>query len=487
MGSTNKEFFTMKHRRCLILLFVICPFVKTLSQNYGAWVTADSMQTKKYDHAAIQLDNGNILVTGGFTSEDGIASRQSEVFDVKTRKWGSFSPMNKGRAIHSLIKLLDGSILAIGGFGELTCEILDQNYSVWKYTDSIKTKRFYGQCITLMQDGNVLLTGGTCFILAVNRDTVWKECEMYTPAKNEWSAVKDLNIERCYHTATLLKDGRILVIGGYNPKQGSLNSCESYDPQTKEWNFTAPMKYPRSKHSATLLSNGKVVVIGGGEKTSELYDPIKNEWTPLGLVNLATGHNLAVTLKNEEYLFLIHDVDGNNVNSGWELFSLKDFISLYHQNFQRPIQNGIVAKINDYSLLFAGGSLIMRNGELSFTIVNQADIYSLDVTDIKKEPAAIPENYSLAQNYPNPFNPGTTIKYSIPVQAPGISRTSFQYVTLKIYDSLGREVATPVNGEKAPGNYEVTFNASYLPSGVYFYTLTTSQQVIITKKMLFVK
>ena len=102
----------------------------------------------------------------------------------------------------------------------------------------------------------------------------------------------------------------------------------------------------------------------------------------------------------------------------------------------------------------------------------------------------IPTGFSLSQNYPNPFNPGTTINYSIPVEPRRAS--SLQHVTLKIYDLLGREVTTLVNEEKAPGNYEIKFDANNvdrnrdMPSGVYFYTLhageyTTAKKMILMK------
>jgi len=85
--------------------------------------------------------------------------------------------------------------------------------------------------------------------------------------------------------------------------------------------------------------------------------------------------------------------------------------------------------------------------------------------------------YSLSQNYPNPFNPTTTISYTIPKNG---------LVTLKVYDVLGTEVAELVNEVKEAGNYSVTFNASELPSGIYFYTLT-SGNFMATKKLILLK
>ena len=87
------------------------------------------------------------------------------------------------------------------------------------------------------------------------------------------------------------------------------------------------------------------------------------------------------------------------------------------------------------------------------------------------------DKFILGQNYPNPFNPSTTIKYSIPKQS---------YVTLKVYDILGREVQTLFNEEKPAGNYQVEFDAAELPSGVYFYRIKAGSFSQV-RKMLLIK
>ena len=88
-----------------------------------------------------------------------------------------------------------------------------------------------------------------------------------------------------------------------------------------------------------------------------------------------------------------------------------------------------------------------------------------------------PTNYSLAQNYPNPFNPITIISYSI--KQDGL-------VSLKVYDILGNEVANLVSNQEIAGSYSVNFDASDLPSGIYFYRLT-SGNFTETKKLLLLK
>ncbi len=94
------------------------------------------------------------------------------------------------------------------------------------------------------------------------------------------------------------------------------------------------------------------------------------------------------------------------------------------------------------------------------------------------EEKEIPLEFSLQQNYPNPFNPTTTIKYSVP----GFI-SSKSIVKLEVYNPLGQKVATLVNKPQFPGNYSVTFNASDLVSGIYFYTLRVGN-FVETKKMI---
>ena len=97
-------------------------------------------------------------------------------------------------------------------------------------------------------------------------------------------------------------------------------------------------------------------------------------------------------------------------------------------------------------------------------------VSSVDISNYQ-----IPQEFSLKQNYPNPFNPSTIINYEIPKSS---------LVTLKVYDVLGREVATLINEEKSAGKYNVTFNASKYSSGIYFYRITAGNFSQIKKMVL---
>jgi hypothetical protein len=89
----------------------------------------------------------------------------------------------------------------------------------------------------------------------------------------------------------------------------------------------------------------------------------------------------------------------------------------------------------------------------------------------------VPLQFSVEQNYPNPFNPTTTIRYSIDTE---------EFVTIDVYDVLGKKVAQPVNQKESAGVYTVQFNGSAVPSGIYFYRVTAGSSSA-TKRMVLLK
>lgn len=164
--------------------------------------------------------------------------------------------------------------------------------------------------------------------------------------------------------------------------------------------------------------------------------------------------------------------------SGGRLYSFNPNLSL---RWSEPITNVNV-----------GGPAIGQNGTLVVCGVGT------DVRAYSTQPVSVTLNYSipakfaLEQNYPNPFNASTHIAFKIPTSSAGGQVSSF--VSLKVYDLLGREVATLVDEPKQPGSYEVTWDALESPSGVYFYRLQTvdlssrsGQRVVDSKKLILLK
>jgi hypothetical protein len=129
---------------------------------------------------------------------------------------------------------------------------------------------------------------------------------------------------------------------------------------------------------------------------------------------------------------------------------------------------------------------IDNDGKFTYSKVITVDLST--ITNIKDE---VVYEFALEQNYPNPFNPTTTINFTVPTP-PHPSPYKGEgpregLVLLRVYDILGREVATLVNQKLKPGNYEVQFNASSLSSGMYFYRIDIGNRLTSVKKMILIK
>ncbi|MBA4312103.1 MAG: hypothetical protein C0417_05695 [Chlorobiaceae bacterium] len=104
------------------------------------------------------------------------------------------------------------------------------------------------------------------------------------------------------------------------------------------------------------------------------------------------------------------------------------------------------------------------------------------ITSVNNPAGEIPTQFNLEQNYPNPFNPSTVISYHLPAGQAGLPVNS--WVTLKIYDLLGQEVATLVDENKKAGNYKIQFDGSKLASSIYFYSLVAGDYIAVKKFIL---
>jgi len=110
-------------------------------------------------------------------------------------------------------------------------------------------------------------------------------------------------------------------------------------------------------------------------------------------------------------------------------------------------------------------------------LTNETWVLTENIQGINIEEGEILEEYSLMQNYPNPFNPSTTISFSIPVEG---------FVSLNVFNALGEKVSTLVSENLVAGTYKYDWNASDLPSGIYFYSLT-AESFKLTRKLVLLK
>lgn len=238
------------------------------------WVSAGTLGAERYLHTATLLEDGRVLVAGGTYG----SAHNVELFDPKTRTWGLAAPMGRNRSGHTATRLLDGRVLVAGGdptrydarhgfaieYGG-TAEIFDPAKGSWTPTGAMNTPRGgFGVTATLLLDGRVLVVGG--WGIGVDGESkVLRSAELYDPESGQWTATGELGVGRYSHTATALGDGKVLVVGGVDDDffVTSTSSAEIYDPATGSWSPTGALEVGRAEHSSVLLPDGRVLVSGG--------------------------------------------------------------------------------------------------------------------------------------------------------------------------------------------------------------------------------
>jgi N-acetylneuraminic acid mutarotase len=462
------------------IFIVIYTFTSILfAQSRGVWSLIDPLKIPRQYAASVALVNGNILVTGG---EDSISINTAEIFDYKKEKWVIAPSMNVGRSTHVMVRLKNGNVIAIGGFGVKSCEIFDTLSKTWSLTDSLHEERTYGETATLLNNGNVLVVGG--FYLSVHLTKGLKSCEIYNAPNSKWTLIDTLKLDRYYHSATKLLDGRVLIVGGFNIEaKGEINNCEIYDPKTEKWNEAASLNFARYEHTATLLPDGKVLVVGGQNYSDEmspwlnaceLYDPVQNTWTIVGPLSYPRALHSAVILKNGLLLLAGGFID----DAIWELYDLNSLKSIYYSSYPGKQGVPLINFLPDGKVISAGGTTWTDDSTPFVSAAKMCYIYDPNGIDaVEQSKNTLPKDFRLYQNYPNPFNPTTIIKYELPTTS---------HVVIKIYNSIGEEITTLINKTQLGGTYSVNFNAKGLSSGIYFYKIIANDWAC-TNKMLLIK
>src|SRR5208283_114317 len=212
-----------------------------------AFVSTGSLNTERADHTATLLNNGMVLIAGGYDSASGNELASAELYNPTTGTFTLTGSLNTARRYHTATLLPNGMVLIAGGFSS---------------------------------------TGNNVFASA----------ELYNPATGTFTPAGSLNMARYWHTATLLNDSMVLFAGGYGASGATLSSAELYDPATGTFTPTGSLNTARDYHTGTLLNNGMVLIAGGyfsnGSSiavlnSAEVYDPTTGTFTVTSNLNTA--------------------------------------------------------------------------------------------------------------------------------------------------------------------------------------------------------
>lgn len=332
--------------------------------------------THGYGHAAVPLPDGRVVVIAGYTAASPYV--QVDLYNPVTGAWTQTAPIpgTSSWYYHTANLMHDGRVIVVGNAfstaGGTPTNIWDPATGAWTTAGPmLTTYKAYHTSHTLA-NGKVLAVSGSD-----STGSPSTGCQLYDPAAGTWTAAAPIPVQRYYHYGVTLRDGRVLVGGGYY--LGYLFSTSLYSPTTNTWSNGPNMNHSRQYACAALLPNGRVLVVGGfGSNgisttylnTAEIYDPTGNTWSltgnptvggyggvvaalPSGRVFKAFGYNLAY--RNNVELF--------DVQTGtWQAQAVMPYAG--YQGRAVPLINGETMSVGGYSTTsgYTNGSYPFNEG-----------------------------------------------------------------------------------------------------------------------------
>ena len=326
---------------------------------HGHFSPTGSLVAALSDPIATVLADGRVLVTGADT-----ASR-AEIYDPATGTFSETGAMVSSDGGNPGTLLRDDRVLIAGGSGTGASQLYDPATGTFSATGSMVQDR-YDDIALRLNDGRVLIAGGYEFALIAGGTYQpggpIASAELYDPATGKFSRTGSMSVARGVAAASLLPDGRVLIAGGEDLVQDegvSLASAEVYDPATGKFTRTGNLPVPCENATATLLRNGRVLVAGcwtgtpQSLATGELYDPKTGKFSATGPMINVRGGPTATLLQDGRVLV----AGGSNENdSSAEIYDPSTGTFSPTGSMMQSRLNGSAVLLPDGRVLLVGGS-----------------------------------------------------------------------------------------------------------------------------------
>jgi hypothetical protein len=413
-----------------------------------------------------------------------------------TGSWSFLQPLNSALiGVNSYYWPDSDKIFICGGLDstgllQTNCYTYNPALNIYQPKAPLPDGRWSGKLVRVRDSLYLIGSIGTDFSLPDGK--IYR----YSLNTNQWINKNPMPVPLLQESAVcVFHDSLVITIGGSTDRfQGATQYIRLYNPWTDSWRTSSSL-YPvttTTSHAECRMSDTINIVVMGG------YGAIINDAVYKGTISIYNNDSLSVSWKFPEYTpfangiyrpsggrwgdyFILGPGQGISSNIS-QLYAGKvvDTVMEWHRIFPDMIDStsnipliAVKTGLDSSYFYFFGG---YRNLQMT----SQAKFLSLSNTPpIGIEPVTqnIPKSFKLYQNYPNPFNPVTTIKFGLPKS---------EFVELKIFDILGREVAVLVREPREAGIYSVKFDASNFASGVYFCKIAAGN-FTETKKLLLIK